>query len=107
MEISATQPRLNAAELPLEQLATNSHLSEKDKVNELSRQFEAVLLRQILGEAQKTVFHSKYTDDSTTSGIYRDMVTNQLADSISRSGTFGLAQSLNSQLTHELHQDKS
>jgi Rod binding domain-containing protein len=107
MEISATTAHVKAADLPLDRLLTNSQLSEQDKVGELSRQFEAVLLRKILADAQKTVFHSKYTDESTASGIYRDMITNQLADNISKSGTFGLAQSLNSQLTHQLHQDKS
>jgi peptidoglycan hydrolase FlgJ len=106
MEISALQPHVNAADLPLDQLATNTHLSEKEKVGELSRQFEAVLLRQILAEAQKTVFRSKYTDDSTASSIYQDMITHQLADNISKSGTFGLAQSLNRQFTQQLHQDK-
>ena len=107
MEISATTSHVKAAELPLDRLATNSQLSEQEKVGELSRQFEAMLLRQILADAQKTVIHSKYTDQSTAGGIYQDMVTNQLANDISKSGTFGLAQSLNSQLTHELHQDKS
>ena len=107
MEISATTSHVNAAELPLDRLATSSQLSNQEKVGELSRQFEAVLLRQILADAQKTVFHSKYSDDSTAGGIYRDMVTNQLADDISKSGMFGLAKSLNGQLTHELHQEKS
>ena len=107
MEIAATTSHVKAADLPLDRLATNSQLSEQEKVGELSRQFEAILLRQILGEAQKTIFHSNYTDDSMASGVYRDMVTNQLADDISKSGTFGLAQSLNGQLSHQLHQEKS
>lgn len=86
----------------MEKLAGNSRISEQDKIAEVSRQFEAVLLRQILQSAQKTNFASKFTGDSTTSGIYQDMVTNQLADSISKSGAFGLAQTLNQQLQHEL-----
>ena len=106
MEISATQSHVNAADLPLDRLATNSQLSEKEKIGELSRQFEAVLLRQILADAQKTIFHSKYSENSAASSIYQDMITNQLADDISKSGTVGLACSLNQQLTHQLHQDK-
>jgi Rod binding domain-containing protein len=39
---------------------------------------------------------------STASSIYQDMVVNQLADNISQSGTFGLAQSLKQQLVHQL-----
>ncbi len=106
MEISSTASRINPANLPIEQLAANTQLSEKAKVGELSRQFEAVLLRQILSDAQKPVFKSKDSDTSTTASIYRDMETTQLADSISKSGTLGLARSLNQQLTRQVHQEK-
>jgi Rod binding domain-containing protein len=91
-----------AADLPIEQLAHNRTLTEQQKVGEVSRQFEALLLRQILQETQKTVIPSKYADNSTTASIYHDMVANQLADSISKSGTVGLAQSLERQLTRQL-----
>jgi Rod binding domain-containing protein len=39
--------------------------------------------------------------DTAVSGIYDDMVNNQLADSVSRSGAFGLAKSLEGQLSHQ------
>jgi Rod binding domain-containing protein len=87
--------------LPLEKLAGNKSLSESEKLNEVCRQFEGVLLRQILGQGRKTVFQSKFSEDSVTSGIYHDMVTNQLADSISQSGSFGLARSLQAQLVQQ------
>ena len=78
-------------------------MTEAQKIGEASRQFEAILLRQILQETQKTVISSKFTDNSVSSGIYRDMVTTQLADSISKSGTFGLAQTFEQQLTARAH----
>ena len=102
MEIGTIKPHVNAADLPLERLATNNALTEQNKIEELSRQFEAVLLRQILSEAQKTVFKSKYSDESTTSQIYRDMTVQQLADNISRSGAFGLGETLSKDLTRQL-----
>ena len=101
MNISPLQNN-SAADVPIEQLAHNRALTEQQKVGEVARQFEALLLRQILQETQKTVIPSKYADNSTTTGIYHDMVTNQLADSISKSGTVGLAQSLTRQLTRQL-----
>jgi flagellar biosynthesis/type III secretory pathway chaperone len=58
MQISPLPHTVSAASLPLEQLAKNPKLSESEKIAELSRQFEAVLLRQILGEAQKSVIRS-------------------------------------------------
>ena len=67
----------------------------------MSRQFEAVLLRQILGDAQKKGFITAVNRESVASDVYRDMITDQLAESISRSGAFGLAASLNQQLQHK------
>lgn len=93
MHISPLQPSV-----PLDRLAANPALSEQEKIAEASRQFEAVLLRQILTEAQKTHFKSKFTDDSFAGGVYRDLTTQHLADAMSRNGSFGLAQSLAQQL---------
>ena len=107
MEIPPLPRTMSAAGLPLEQLANNSKLSETEKIAELSRQFEAVLLRQILGEAQKNVIKSSLTDDSATNGIYQDMISNQLADTISQTGSFGLAKCLQTELTRQLVKPKT
>jgi Rod binding domain-containing protein len=96
-------PKIDSSGISIEQLSKNPKLSEAEKIAELSRQFEAVLLRQILHESQKTVIKSSLTDESAASGIYQDMITNQLADSISKSGSFGLAKSLQHELTRQLH----
>ena len=101
MNIPALTHAAKVENLPLEKLAGNKSLSEKEKVAEASRQFESVLLRQILGAARKTVFKSKFNQDSMASGIYQDLATTQLADAISRSGSFGLARSLEAQLVQQ------
>src|SRR5437588_7216109 len=108
MRISPLPNTILAGEgLPLEKLASNPKLSEKEKNSELSRQFEAVLLRQVLQNAQKTVIKSKLTKESATSGIYQDMITNQLAESISKSGSLGFARSLETELTRQLSVKKT
>lgn len=88
--------------MPIEQLASNPNVSDADKVAQACRQFEAVFLRQILQEARKTVISSSNSHDSAISGIYGDMINSQLADSISRSGAFGLAKSLQGQLVRQV-----
>lgn len=102
MNIPALQPALKAADQSLETLARNPNIPEAEKIAEASRQFESLLLRQILTQARKTVVPSKFNTDSTRSDIYQDMVTAQFADQISRSGAFGLARSLQSQMTRQI-----
>ena len=101
MEIPALHSQIKASTLPFDQLAANPNVSQQDKVKEASRQFEAVLLRKILGEARKPVLSSP-GENSNVSDIYNDMINNQMADSISRSGGFGLAKSLQTQLVHQI-----
>src|SRR5258706_15985369 len=98
MDISGIQRHVKASELSLDHLASNPNVPEHEKVKEVSRQFEAVLLRQILTQANKPLFGSPLIKNSTTTAIYQDMVTNQLAEQVSRSGSFGLAKSLSHQL---------
>lgn len=104
MDIQSLHPSVKASDIAPERLANNAALTEQEKIGEASRQFEAILLRQILSMTQKPVITSKFTDNSTASEIYRDLVTNQLADSISKSGSFGLAQTFDHQLTRPVQQ---
>src|SRR5260221_9150159 len=68
-------------------------------MGEASGHFEPILLPKILNSNQKTVIQQKFADNSTASEIYRDLITNQLADTMSKSGAFGLAKTFEHQLT--------
>lgn len=102
MKLTAPQSRVGPTNLPLDRLAGNAQFSESEKVAEASRQFEAILLRQILGEAMKPVCKSELTGKSAQAGIYQDMVVNQMADNLTRAGGLGLANSLNHDLGRQL-----
>jgi len=95
METGALQRKVKAGDLPLERVVANRNISQPEKIKAAGRAFEAVLLRQILESAQKPVIVSGLTTETSATAVYRDMVTTQLADSISRSGQFGLARSFN------------
>jgi|ERR1700677_966967 len=101
MNIDPTQSRIDVSQVPLESMAANPNISETEKVAEVSRQFEAVLLRQIFQNIRKPVLDSS-EEQSTATGIYSDMINNQMADSISKSGGFGLARSLQTELSHQV-----
>jgi Rod binding domain-containing protein len=103
MNVSPLQPRVHAADTPVERLAANANLTDEEKIAEASRQFEAALLRQILTEARKTVIPSQHGAHRAGDDIYQDMINCQLADGISRGGGLGLADGLKSQLGQQLH----
>ena len=108
MDIPALQPRhLDLSNLPLDHLTASTQIDEKEKIGAVSRAFEAVLLRQILQESQKPAFPSKLVGNTATDGIYHDMVVNQLAESISKSGSFGLAKRLVGELQRQTGAAKS
>ena len=98
MKVPPLHPHVVASEIAPERLAKNSSLTDEQKIAEASRQFESILLKQILESSQKTVIKSKLSNDSTASSIYHDMVSTRLADSISKSGAFGLSQTFEQQL---------
>ncbi|MSR42728.1 MAG: hypothetical protein EXS29_00635 [Pedosphaera sp.] len=88
-----------AEQLAPEKLAGNPHVSEADKISIASKHFEAILVRQFLTEAQKPLLAPKGQMSGATSEIYRDMMTDTLANQISKSGTLGLARQFQAQFT--------
>lgn len=90
---------VDTSNIPVEDLAGDKNLTKQQKIHEASRQFESIMLQQILSEMQKPVITSEFTDDSTASGIYQDYVTNALAQSMSKSGSFGFAKIFEQQLS--------
>jgi flagellar protein FlgJ len=90
---SATPP----AAVPLDKLAAHPLLSDSDKTAEAARQFEAVLLRQILAAARRTIITSDLNSSSPGADVYEDMINDLLATTISRTGAFGLANALQAQ----------
>ena len=98
MDITSLNPNVDVSRIAPEDLAGNTQLTKQQKIAEACRQFEAVLLRQILQESQKPVIKSKFNDNSTSAAIYRDQLTSQMADCISKAGTFGFASIFERQL---------
>ena len=68
MDLSPLQPRIRADQLPLERLAENARVREKEKVAEVARQFEAVLLRKILEKARKSMHDDALGESSAALG---------------------------------------
>ena len=102
MQVSALQRSVKAADIPLEQLANNNALSESQKVTELSRQFEALLVRQILTEAQKNTLAPTLESNGVSNSIYQGIIAQIQAENISHSGALGVARALERQLQRQM-----
>lgn len=104
MEISIHSASVKARDLSLDQLAGNSQVKESAKVEEVSRQFEAMLLRQILQSAHAVSGAVTSGKTSTVNGIYEDLVSAHLAEAMTQgeAGGLGLGRSLARQLGGEL-----
>ena len=98
MAIPIHMATMSANHLSVERLAQNNKLTEAEKIGEVAQQFEAILLRQFLNEATKPMFSQSEGMNPAQKGIYQDMITNTLADTISQTGEFGLAQAFQQQL---------
>ena len=101
MEINSIQRQPQASRMSLDRIQNNPLLSEQEKIGEASKQFESLLVKQFLAEAQKTTFASNTRMGGAASSIYKDMVVTQLADSISQSGGFGMAKAIEPQLMQQ------
>jgi Rod binding domain-containing protein len=75
---------------------------ESAAIQEVSRQFEAILVRQILNTAHVGAAFGPEEGSSTTSEVYRDLLTSQLADQISKSGDLGMARQMEGQLSRQV-----
>ena len=89
---------MSANHFAVERIAQNNKLTEAEKIGEVAKQFEAILLRQFLSEATKPMLSQDEGMNPAQKSIYQDMITNTLAETISQSGEFGLAQAFRQQL---------
>lgn len=78
----------------LEHLKHSPKLTEQQRVAEAGRQFEAVLVRQMLNETMKPVFAGALDGNLSGQSIYRQMITDSLADAITQQSSFGFQNAL-------------
>jgi len=64
---------------------------------EATRQFESIFLRQYLSEALEPLIEGAL-EETSGSHVYRQMIVDSMADSLSINGTFGFANTLQAQL---------
>jgi flagellar protein FlgJ len=94
MDIAAISSQLSPT--GLEQIDASKNTHDPKKIARVSRQFEAILLRQFLGESMKPLLQG-----GPSGQVYGYMLTDSLANEISEGGGLGLAHVIQAQLTQK------
>lgn len=81
------------------------NLPRPETLEEASRQFEAIFLRQFLGDALKPILHEAPGMSGQGSQIYNYMITDAIAGKLSESGAFGFSSLLQMQLAGGMPDD--
>jgi Rod binding domain-containing protein len=108
----AYQPTTLGGTSDLGRLANHPHLKEEEKMEAVAKEFEVMLVKQVLKSAQQPLTESGSTFFPTqgTGAIYGDMMIDTLSGSVGRAGQLGLARLFQQQLSlltvEEINTDK-
>ncbi len=73
--------------------------SQDAKLKQSCQQMEGLLVKQMITVMRKSIEKSGFIDGGNAEEIFTDMLYDQYADSMSRSGDFGLSKTIYAQLT--------
>ena len=79
--------------------ARSSGDREDVRLREVSREFEALFIKQMLDTMRKTVQKSELNDGGFAEEIYEDMLYDQYAQTMAKTKSFGIAEMLYNQLS--------
>lgn len=103
MGMDAAALQFNAADpVAWRERLVNGAAPEKERLAAVSKEFEAVLLRQYLTEAMKPLTKSGDVFGGDN-GVYSYMITDALANGLSRDGVFGFSNLMQAQLSSAVH----
>ena len=78
------------------------HQTEEAKIMEVSKQFEAVILRNFLKDSLKPVFQTYLNEENSQNSIYRYHLVDSLANSMAERQALGISNILQMQLKSTL-----
>ena len=94
MDVAAISSQLSPLGMDKSDASTDNH--DPKKIAKVAKQFEAILLRQFLGESMKPLLQ-----DGPSGQVYGYLLTDSLANEISEGGGLGLAHVLQAQLSQK------
>jgi Rod binding domain-containing protein len=77
----------------------NRQGASANKIHQTGVQFEAILVRQFLGDALKPSIKGSLDEDDQTADTYRYFINDILSQSLASRGVFGIGKQIEAQLT--------
>ncbi len=87
---------IGSSTLATQPVANPGGAKQSEEARKASQQFESILLRQFLAESMKSLL-----ENGPSGQVYGYMLTDSLADSISKGGGLGLCSVIQAQLGNE------
>lgn len=75
------------------------------ELKKAAEDFEAIFLKQFLGQALKPLLHNTLGSQATGAGVYQHMITDVIAENLSQGGDFGFSTMLQVQLMGDPESD--
>lgn len=94
-----------AAWTPTQTVDPTGKSPDAAELKDASRKFEALLLKQFLGQALKPLLHDSLGSNAPGAHIYQHMLTDTIATQLSSEETFGMSTLLQMQLMGKVGSD--
>ena len=82
----------------LRETMSRQSVSKSEKLERAGVQFEAIMIRQFLGDALKPSIKGSLDEDSSGNDTYRYFVVDTLSQSLAQQGVFGIGKQITQQL---------
>lgn len=82
----------------MREVMSHQGATQREKIQQAGVQFEAIMLRQFLGDALKPSIKGSLDEEGSGNDTYRYFITDTLAQSLARQGVFGIGQQITQQL---------
>lgn len=79
-----------------------TNASQQQKIEQAGVQFEAIMIRQFLGDALKPSIKGSIDEEGSGNDTYRYFVTDTLAQSLAKEGVFGIGKQITAQMTQKM-----
>ena len=98
-DVSASRASSGSSAVPLENsTGVRRKIDKSSRLYKVSQEFEAIFIKQMLNVMRKSVAKSGLMDGGMAEDIFEDMLYDEYAQNMAKTGSFGIADMIYNQL---------